>query len=111
MLYLFSLISLRGRAKFLFFLQPLRHIRRKVRNNHISTCSSYPSQYLHHHAFFVDPAVLGGGFDHGELATDVVGGDWQVAGVAYLADDVEVGHGGLDHDDIGTFRDIQVNFA
>src|ERR1700676_3214162 len=95
----------------LLLLQPRCHIGCKVSNDHIGTGAADAGQYLHGDAAFIDPAVAGGGFDHGVFATDVVGGDGQVTMITHLANDVHVGHGGLDHDDIGPFGDIEVYFA
>src|SRR3954452_15864113 len=62
-------------------------------------------------AFAVQPAVGGGGFDHGVLAGDVVRGNGDVHVVADLADDVEVGEGRLDHDEVGAFGEVEVDLA
>ena len=59
---------------------------------------------------FVDPAVPGGGFYHGVFAADVVDGNGAVDAVPGLTDDIEVGHGRLDHDDVGTFVEVEADF-
>ena len=62
-------------------------------------------------ALAVDPAVGGGGLDHGVLARDVVGRDRDVDGVADPADDVEVAERRLHHDDVGALLDVEQRLA
>src|SRR5579859_7400003 len=62
------------------------------------------------YAFFVKPAFGYGGFDHGVFAADVVGAYRDIEFVADGADDVEVGEGGLDHDHVRAFFQIQGDF-
>src|SRR5208282_5880881 len=64
-----------------------------------------------HYAIAVDPVVLGGGFDHGVFAGDLIGGQREVETQAGGGDYVEVGHGRLDHDHVGAFFDVERDFA
>src|SRR5262245_7492475 len=60
----------------------------------------------------VDPALLGGGFDHGIFAGDVVGGEGDPGkAIADEAYDVEIGEGGLDHDEVGPFSQVEFDFT
>ena len=64
------------------------------------------------HGPLVDPAAFGGGFDHAELARDVVGRQRHAGKmVADAAEDVEIGQRRLDHDDVGPFGQIELDFA
>jgi membrane-bound lytic murein transglycosylase B len=68
-------------------------------------------QRLEDRGLAVDPAVGGGGLDHGVLAGDVVGRYRDVDGVAHLAQHVEVGQRGLHHHDVGALGDVQERLA
>src|SRR6185503_7202838 len=61
-------------------------------------------------AFFVEPVVGGGGFDHGVFAADVVGADGDVEFFADATDDVEIWERGLDHHHVGAFFDVERDF-
>src|SRR5450755_1091752 len=91
--------------------EPPRDFRREVGDDHIGSGTADAGEYFGDDAALVDPAILGGSFNHGVFAADVVGGDGQIAAVAHLANYVEVGEGGLDHDDIGPLGDIQCDLA
>ena len=62
-------------------------------------------------ALAVDPAVRGGGLDHGVLARDVVRRDGHVDRVAHPAYDVEVAERGLHHHDVGALVDVEQRLA
>ena len=57
-------------------------------------------------SFFVDPAGLGGGLEHRVFATDMVGGGREAELFFDAPDEIEIGEARFDHDDIGTFLDI-----
>ena len=59
----------------------------------------------------VDPAVGGGGLDHGVLAGDVVRRHRHVDRVADPAHDVEVGQRRLHHHDVGALGDVEQRLA
>src|SRR4051794_12594222 len=82
-----------------------------IREDRVGAGSADRGEGFQDGAFAVEPAVGGGGFDHGVLAGDVVRGNGEVHVVADLADDVEVGEGRFDHDDVGAFGDVEVHFA
>ena len=75
--------------------QPLRHVGGEVGDDHVGSGAADAGEHFHDDAALVDPAVLGGGFDHGVFAADVVGGDGQVAVVAHATDDIQIGQAGL----------------
>ena len=58
----------------------------------------------------IDPAVAGSGFDHGKLPAHLVGCDRHVEAAAGFVDQVEVGHGRLDHDHVGALFQVQFDF-
>ncbi len=64
-----------------------------------------------HDPFSVDPAPFCRSLDHGVFATDMVGGDRQVEFVMELADDIEIGNRRFDHQDVGSFLDVQGRLA
>ena len=60
---------------------------------------------------FVEPAARGGRFDHAVLAGDVVRGDRHAGKVlAYVANDIEVGQGRLDHNHVRAFGQVELHF-
>src|SRR5580704_5502815 len=65
---------------------------------------------LKHDALFVNPAVAGGRFHHRIFSTDVIGGDRHVEPLADTDDDVQIRQGGLDHDDVRTFLEVELHF-
>ena len=56
--------------------------------------------------FFVDPTGLGGGLEHGVFAADMVSGGGEAELFFDAPDEIEIGEARFDHDDIGTFLDI-----
>src|SRR5437763_5264461 len=91
-------------SQFTLCLQPCRHLWSKVCNNDICPCPPNPRQHLHRNTPFVDPPVLSSSLNHRELAADIVGSYWQVTMLTDSPNHVQVSEGGLDHDDIGSFR-------
>ena len=57
--------------------------------------------------FFVDPTGLGGGLEHGVFAADMVSGGGEAELFFDAPDEIEIGEARFDHDDIGTFFDIE----
>ena len=57
--------------------------------------------------FFVDPTGLGGGLEHGVFAADMVSGGGEAELFFDAPDEIEIGEARFDHDDIGTFLDIE----
>src|SRR5450432_2881888 len=92
-------------------LEPLGNFGGEVGNDHISSSTSDSSQYLHDNTLLVDPAMLGGSFDHRVFAAEIISGNRQITMLTYLTNDIEIGQSRFDHNHIGTFSDIQVDFA
>src|SRR5262249_27570769 len=63
------------------------------------------------HAALVDPAFLRGRLDHGKLAADVVRRHRYFEAILDPANDVEIGQGRLDHDDVGAFGKVKGDLA
>ena len=82
-----------------------------VGDDHVRAGAEKGSQYLAHGAPLVQPAFLCRRLDHGIFAADVVDADRKVCARAQSADDVEIGQGGLDHEDIRPFRLVRRRFA
>src|SRR5258708_35305629 len=93
-----------------FYFHPPRHIGRKVRNNHICSCSSNPRQHLHHNTSFINPPLLSSSFNHRKFTAHVICCNWQVTMLTYLPDNVQVSQGRLHHHNICPLRNIQVSF-
>ena len=55
----------------------------------------------------VEPAIEGGGLEHGVFAADLVGKGRYLERVFHAAHHVQVGHAGFDHHHVRTFSDIQ----
>src|SRR5271165_4689299 len=91
--------------------QPSCHIERVVCENHVDPGAFEAGQGFQDDPALVDPAAEGGGLDHGVLARDVVGRHRDVEGVLDAAGDVEVGQGRLDHDTVGTLRQVKGDLA
>src|SRR5208282_6155783 len=66
---------------------------------------------FHHDAVALDPAVAGGGFDHGVFAGDLIGRERHVETQAGCGNHVEVRHGGFNHDHVCAFFDVEFDFA
>ena len=68
-------------------------------------------QRLEHRARLVDPAVARRGLQHRVLTAHVVRRRRIAERVLHLADDVEVGHRRLHHDEVGAFVDVLLDLA
>src|SRR5690606_17662808 len=80
-----------------------------VREDHVGASTFDAGEDFQSDSAFIDPAVEGGGLDHGVFAGDVRGRNGQVRSLAHLADDTQVSQCGLDQHDVGTLFDVQVN--
>ena len=58
-----------------------------------------------------EPAVLGGGLEHGVFAADLVGKSGHGEFVFHAAQHVQIRQAGLDHDHVGAFGNVQRHFA
>ena len=65
---------------------------------------------FHGDFLFVEPAVAASGLDHGVLTADVVCAEGLAEGFSGLGNHVQEGEGGLDHDYVGAFLDVQFDF-
>ena len=59
----------------------------------------------------VEPSALGGGADHAVFATHLIGAHRDREALAAHADQVEVRHGGLDHQHIRAFVEIELHLV
>jgi len=60
---------------------------------------------------FIEPAALGGGFEHGVFAAHIIDGGGHAEAFFDAADEVEVGEAGFYHDDVCAFLDVAGDFA
>ena len=57
----------------------------------------------------IEPALLGGGVEHGVLARDIIGRHGVIDPIVDRPDDVEIGERGLDHQYVSTLFDVEVD--
>src|SRR4029077_4670365 len=90
--------------------QPLRRIHRRIGDDDVGAGAAHGEEAFQSDGAFVDPAVGGGGFDHGMFGADGIRG----GGVAKFRFDamqnVQVREGGFDYDDVGAFLDVEGDF-
>ena len=77
----------------IFLTKPAGHVQGVIGDDDIGTSPFHGQKRFQYDTLFVDPAVPGGGLDHGVFAADVVDGNRAVDAVPGLTDDIEVGHG------------------
>ena len=91
--------------------EPASGLACEVGEDHVCTCAVDAGEGFEDHFLFVEPACGGGAADHEVFAADLVGGDGERGGSAEGVDDVEVGAGGFDHEDVGAFCFVEGGFA
>src|ERR671917_924560 len=89
--------------------QPAGDVRGEVRDNNVGAGALDAREGLQDRALFVEPAVLGCGFDHGVLAAHAVGRNGKVRRLAHPAHHVEVGQRRLHHNDVRALADVELD--
>src|SRR5205085_7114242 len=92
-------------------LDLLRRLGCEIGQNAVGAGALEAEQSFHHGALAVDPAVARRARNHRVFAGHLVDEGRHPEGVLYAADDVEIGHAGLDHDHVGAFGDVEFDLA